>query len=86
MTVKTKTKEYPINWMAIGSLDPLLRISFQSKDLAELVCTLSDKEEAETLINVFEDGQTIEYHGYTKIMNVSATSDGTVIALQKETT
>lgn len=84
MTVKTKTKEYPINWMAVGSLDPQLRISLLSKNVVELASVFSDKSETETLINVFSDGKTLEYKGYSTITNISVMSDGTVIALKKE--
>lgn len=84
MKVNTKTKEYPINWMSTGNLNPALKISVISNDIAELATVFSDAEETNNLVNTFDDGKTIEYSGYTKFESIMIRNNGIVITLNKE--
>lgn len=86
MVIKTKTKEFPIVWAGVSSIDNLLRVQTMGGVMSEILSVFIGAEET-SLLEVSDSYEIImSYSGYTDFYGIIKNKQGYIITLGKEET
>lgn len=84
MRVRTKTKEFKVNWCGLSTIDGMLWLEIPNSSFLEIAKTFGDAEETDVLIYEQTDKDSVVFENYTTLYNMYTNFSGIVLALKKE--